>query len=89
METEETRPSQGRSDASTEQQKMMRTSAERRSHERQKTCRLRHDVPGIDCNSCAKSFANGRSVRHWQGYQPTLGEGRSGRSRRVFADKFP
>ncbi len=29
----------------------MRVSAERRSHERQKTCGLRRDVPGIDRNS--------------------------------------
>mgnify|MGYP007061168522 CR=1 FL=1 len=31
----------------------MRVSAERRNHERQKTCGLRHDVPGIDRNSRA------------------------------------
>ena len=29
----------------------MRSGAERRSYERQKTCGLRHNVPGIDRNS--------------------------------------
>ena len=38
---------------------LMRTSAERRSYEHQKTCGLRYDVPGIDRNSYAESSANG------------------------------
>ena len=37
---------------------MMRSGAERRNHERQKTCGLRHDIPGIDRNSRAKSSAD-------------------------------
>ena len=35
----------------------MRASAERRSYERQKTCGLRHNVPGIDRDSRAKALA--------------------------------
>ena len=39
--------------------KIMCASAERRNHERQKTCGLRHDVSGIDRNSYAESSADG------------------------------
>ena len=38
----------------------MRASAERRSHERQKTCGLRCDVPRIERNSRAESSADGQ-----------------------------
>ena len=37
----------------------MRASTERRGYERQKTCGLRHDAPGIDCDSRAKSLVDG------------------------------
>ena len=36
----------------------MRSGAERRNQERQKTCGLQHDVPEIDRNSYAKSSAD-------------------------------
>ena len=68
---------------------MMHSGAERRSHERQETCGLRHNVPGIDRNSRAESSADGRSVRHRQGHQSASGEGRSGYGCRFFAGEFP
>ena len=68
---------------------MMRASAERRGYERQKTCGLRHDVPGIGRNSCTESSADGRNLCHRQGHQPAPGEGRGGRSRRILAGKVP
>ena len=36
----------------------MRASAERRCYERQKTCGLWHNVPGIDRDSRAKDLAD-------------------------------
>ena len=38
--------------------KIMRASAERRCYERQKTCGLWHNVPGIDRDSRAKDLAD-------------------------------
>ena len=62
---------------------------EKSNYEPQKTCGLRYDVPGINRNSRAESSADERNPCHRQGHQPAPREGRSRRSRRVLAGKFP
>ena len=53
----------------------MRSSAERRSHERQKACRFQRYVCSFSWNSCTRSSADGRSLRHWTNCKPALGKG--------------
>ena len=67
----------------------MHGSAERRSHERQKTCGLRCDVPRIERNSRAESSADGRNLRHRQDYQPASEKGTAVMAAEFLQANFP